>query len=99
VKKLGAGLCLAIFITLVACGGNVNVGGSGGSGGTGSNAIACPGPGSADQDVTELENKPCATDAEVCSSNNGCGGCSVTCKNGKWTSTDSTLCYSIGGTC
>jgi hypothetical protein len=88
-----------VIIGLLAwgCGGNVTVDNTGAGGGGGA-AQACPnGPG--DQDIQELVGKPCSTAAAVCASNNGCGGCSVTCTGGVWVSTDQTLCFSIGMGC
>jgi hypothetical protein len=46
-----------------------------------------------------MVGKECDQPDQECASNNGCGGCSVTCRNGKWESTDPNLCYSIGPTC
>ena len=108
------GSSAAFFVALAigsgsACGGDVVVeqqtasaqagsGGNGGGSGAGGGPVACP-SGPMDQAIQTLVGKPCATADEVCASNNGCGGCSVTCRNGVWTSTDASLCYSIGEAC
>jgi hypothetical protein len=107
-------LAASIMMTS-ACGGNVVVDhastGSGGMGaigaptgtaghGTGGAPVACPGKALFDNSqVIDLVGKPCANADDVCSNNNGCGGCSVTCVNGVWTSTNPQLCYTVGGTC
>jgi hypothetical protein len=101
-KKLCAVLFVGTLIAPFACGGKVLVdgvrgdGGGGGAGGSG--PAACPSPPD-DQDVQKLVGKACNVEAMVCASNNGCGGCSVTCKDGAWVSTDTMLCFSIGPTC
>ncbi len=59
---------------------------------------ACPMP-PTDQEVEQLLGAPCSSDNQTCASNNGCGGCSVTCKNGVWTQLGEQLCYSVGPTC
>ena len=102
-KKLCAVLLLGTLSTLVACGGKVLVdgfnGGGGGSGGSGGgDPAACP-TAVDDQQVQDLVGKACDAEAMVCASNNGCGGCSVTCKNGVWASTDAMVCVSIGTGC
>jgi hypothetical protein len=97
--------CCAFGSVAAACGdgdspegsGDGGAGGSGGAGAGGAPA-ACPG-GPLDDYVKELVGKPCSEEGEECASNNGCGGCSVTCKNGVWESTDGQLCYSIGAAC
>ncbi len=88
-------------LALVACGGKAVVdgkAGAGGAGGGGSGAVACPNPPN-DQSVSALVGKPCTPGAEVCASNDGCGGCSVSCKNGAWAATNAKLCFSIGAAC
>ena len=82
-------------------GGAHAAGGAGGSGGSGGGAGApsvCP-KGPLDEAVKALEGMPCSTLGEECASNNGCGGCSVTCKDGVWTATDGPICYDVGPGC
>src|SRR5689334_661650 len=103
-SKVWAVVFTGSLCALVTCGGKVVLeldkggGGAGGTGGSGSGAAKCPNA-PFDPDVIALEGKPCDTDADVCSSNNGCGGCSVTCQDGVWTSTDAMICFAIGSTC
>jgi hypothetical protein len=61
-------------------------------------AVACD-PGSFDDVIQGMVGEPCDQPNQECASNNGCGGCSVTCRNGAWESTDASLCYSVGPTC
>ena len=53
--------------------------------------------------VRSLVGEPCAeiedASSNFCQSNNGCGGCTVMCKDGVWTPTDTDVCYSVGGGC
>ena len=74
---------------------STSTGGTGGSGsaggdGAGGAPVACH-SGGLDDYIKELVGKPCSEEAEVCESNNGCGGCSVTCTDGVWTSTNGNL--------
>ena len=102
-KKLCAVLLLGTLSSLLACGGKVlvdgvaGVGGGGGAGGA--SPTSCPAGQPDDKEVQSLLGKPCNTASMVCASNNGCGGCSVTCKNGAWVSTDTNICFSVGPTC
>lgn len=106
-KRIWFSMVAAIAMT--ACGGKVVVdgvsgnGGAGGTGGTTSSSpisVACPNDASFnDTAVMAIVGLACAPADEVCASNNGCGGCSVTCKNGIWTSTNADLCFSVGGSC
>ena len=91
-------------VAMTACGGKVVVDGAagiGGAGGSPATPVACPSEAQfTDSIVIDLVGQGCAQLAEVCASNNGCGGCSVTCSNlGIWASTNAELCFSIGGSC
>lgn len=72
-------------------------GGRGGSGGGG--PVACgdtQGPDiSDDESIEALVGRPCNEADATCSSDNGCGGCSVTCVDGVWQSTDDELCFNL----
>jgi acetylornithine deacetylase/succinyl-diaminopimelate desuccinylase-like protein len=103
-KLIRAAMMFAV-ISLAACGGKVVVdaSASGGSGGAGGGVVgeptACPAQVPDDEQVMGIVGQPCSIVDQVCASNNGCGGCSVTCKGGVWTSTSGALCFSVGGTC
>jgi hypothetical protein len=94
-------MCIVSMISVFgACGGKViaeNQGNGGGGGSTGSSCPLSP----QDPDVQNLAGKACSMANQVCASNNGCGGCSVTCVNGVWkaTSADNNVCFSIGTGC
>jgi hypothetical protein len=84
-----------------AGGGHGGVGGGGGGGGAGGSAgelAVCPSFPS-DQEVQERAGQPCSKNDQTCFSNDGCGGCSITCTDGVWTSTNQGLCYFIGNDC
>jgi hypothetical protein len=95
----------AAALAMTACGGKVVVdglaggGGAGGSGGAPGTPTTCPSDFPQDDQVMNLLGKTCIPADQICASNNGCGGCSVTCKGGVWTSTDADLCFSVGGAC
>ena len=101
-KRFGLVLFVGTLIAPFACGGKVlvdGIRGDGGAGGArGGGLGVCPTPPD-DQDVQNLVGKACNVEEMVCASNNGCGGCSVTCKGGAWVSTDTMLCFSIGPAC
>jgi hypothetical protein len=98
-----------VAAAIAACGGKVLVdqppNGSGGAagggrtGGTDPGGTACPSVVPSDAEVQALAGTACSIAGEVCKSNNGCGGCSVTCTGGVWVSTDAELCYFIGAAC
>ena len=98
---------MAAALAMTACGGKVVVdgnggvgGGAGGAGGAASTPVACPSDASfSDPAVMDLVGKACIPDQAVCASNDGCGGCSVTCTGGIWKSTNADLCFFVGGTC
>jgi hypothetical protein len=103
-------VAMAAALAMTACGGKVvvdgngGIGGAGGAGGAGggssSTPVLCPSEASwSDPAVMDLVGKACIPDQGVCASNDGCGGCSVTCKNGVWSSTNADLCFFVGGTC
>lgn len=103
-KRIWFSMVAAVAMT--ACGGKVvvdgaaGIGGAGGAGGAPATPVACPSEAQfTDSIVMELVGQSCAPANEICASNNGCGGCSVTCTNGVWTSTNPDLCFSIGGAC
>jgi hypothetical protein len=98
-RWLSAIYAILVALSCWACGSDDEnaSSGSGGDGGA-SGAVACQ-LGSMDSVIQDMVDEPCATADEECSSNNGCGGCSVTCRNGTWEPTDGGLCYSVGGSC
>jgi hypothetical protein len=106
-KRIWFSMVAAVAMT--ACGGKVvvdGVAGNGGAGGAGGGASSTPFPTACPADasfndtvIMGLVGATCIPDAQVCASNNGCGGCSVTCVNGVWTSTNADLCFSVGGAC
>jgi hypothetical protein len=105
-NRICAGLCLVMVAVGVGCGaktidpGTGGKGSGGGLGGSTSGDLAtCPSGGPQDQEIMDRVGQPCTTADQTCASNNGCGGCSVTCTNGVWTSTSAELCYSVGGAC
>src|SRR3954471_89213 len=101
-KRIWMAMLVVAAGAMTACGGKVVVdgaSGNGGAGGTGSMPVACPSPQPNDSEVMSLPGQPCDAAGQVCASNNGCGGCSVSCNNGVWASTDGELCFSVGGAC
>src|SRR5262245_39166049 len=73
-------------------------GGAGGQGGDGGGPVARKPAVCHDQIIKDMLGKRGAQEGEECASNNGCGGCTVVCKDGTWTN-DGPLCYSIGAAC
>jgi hypothetical protein len=104
-KRIWISVVVAAAFAMTACGGKVVVdgtaggGGAGGAGGAPGTPTTCPSDFPADSEVMNLVGQSCIPADQICASNNGCGGCSVTCKNGVWASTNADLCFSVGGAC